>query len=153
MAADRVFENGSGDPAWNNSIMATVSKVSYLWDGEKVSNHGNEIMMRLGVGAQEKKGVTPENIAENLELRDMSLFSSCMTPLDISQAEYGAGSYNLVGNFTNTEAPPGTIEEPLTSFDLCIEKNNTGYFVSYTDAAGKVVTIGDYGDVDESVMP
>ena len=136
MAADRVGDNGNNHRFWNNSYMASVTKVVYLWNGTGVSNAGDEITMRLGVGSQEKKGVTPEAIAEDYTLEDMELFSSTMTPLDVSCAGSGAGSYNLVGNFTNTQAPPGTIDEPVTTFDLCIEKNNTGYFVSYTDQHG-----------------
>lgn len=136
MAADRVGTNGDKDPCWNNSYMAAVTKVIYLWNGTRVSNSGDEITMRLGLGALERKGITWDNITEDNYLRDMSLFSSVMTPLDISCAGSGEGVYNLVGNYSNVQTPPGTIDEPRTSFDLCIEKNNTGYFVSYTDPNG-----------------
>ena len=140
MAADRVGINGDKRKFWNNSYMATVSRVTYLWDGTKISNSGDEIIMKLGIGAQEKKGVTLDNITENMELRDMSLFSSSLTPLETSCADLGEGSYNIVGNYTNPTPPEGTIDQPLTTFDLCIEKNNTGYFVSYTDPAGVTTT-------------
>ena len=147
MAADRVGENGNSNPFWNNSYMACLTKVSYLWDGTKVSNSGEEIIMRLGVGAQEKKGVTPDAIREDYSLKDMSLFSRNITPLDLSCVPLGGGTYNIVGNYTNKQAPPGTVAEPETTFDLCIEKNNTGYFVSYTDQNGDSI-VKKYYDPD-----
>ena len=147
MAADRVGENGNSNPFWNNSYMACITKVSYLWDGTKVSNSGEEIMMRLGVAAQEKKGVTPDAIMEDYSLKDMSLFSRSITPLDLSCVPLGGGTYNIVGNYTNKQAPPGTVAEPETTFDLCIEKNNTGYFVSYTDQNGDSI-VKKYYDPD-----
>ncbi len=147
MAADRVGENGDKHPLWNNSYMACITRVPYMWDGEKVSNSGDEIIMRLGVGAQEKKGVTPDAIGEDYSLKDMSKYSRSITPLDLSCAASGEGPYNIVGNYTNAQAPPGTIDRPKTAFDLCIEKNNTGYFLSYTDENG-VETVKKYYDPD-----
>ena len=147
MAADRVGVNGDNHPFWNNSYMACITKVSYLWDGAKVSDSGEEIIMRLGVGAREKKGVTPDAIMEDYSLKDMSLFSSSITPLDLSCAPSGEGTYNIVGNYTNVQKPPGTVDEPETTFDLCIEKNNTGYFLTYTDENGDS-TVKKYYDPD-----
>lgn len=147
MAADSVAANGNNKDFWNNSYMASVTKVEYNWDGEKVSDSGAKISMRLGVGSQEKVGVTPDNINEASKLDDMSRFSSVMTTLDTSCASRGAGTYNIVGNYTNSPAPTGTIDELLTSFKLSIEKNNTGYFVSYTNPEG-VTTTKKYYDPD-----
>ncbi len=138
MAADAVGVSGDNSAFWNNSYLAAVTKVEYRWDGEKVSDTGDKITMKLGVGAQEKTGVTPENITESKTLADMSAFSSVMTALDTSCASLGAGTYNLVGNASND--PAGTVENALTSFALRIEKNNTGYFVSYIAPDGTVNT-------------
>ena len=150
MVCDRVGTNGDASTFWNNSYMASVTKVEYYWDGEKVSNKGDKITMKLGVGAQEKTGITQNNINAELRLNNMSVYNSKMTPLDISCAKNGVGTYNLVGNFTNAIAPIGTIPKPLTKFNLSIEKNNTGYFVSYTDPDGKTTT-KKYYDADALV--
>ncbi len=138
MAADAVGVNGDSAPFWNNAYMAAVTKVEYRWDGEKIAETGDKITMKLGVGSQEKRGVTPENITEARTLADMSLFGSTMTSLDASCAPLGPGTYNLVGNASN--APEGTVAEPLTAFTLRLEKNNTGYFVSYFSPDGSVTT-------------
>lgn len=140
MACDRVGVNGDSTTFWNNSYMASVTKVEYFWDGQSVSTSGDKIVMKLGVGSQEKKGVTLDNIKPDYTLDDMSLFSSTMTTLDTTCASSGAGTYNLVGNYTNNPAPIGTIANPRTTFHLSIEKNNTGYFVSYTNPDGDVTT-------------
>ena len=131
MACDNVGKNGDSATFWNNSYMASVTKVKYTTDAGKYS-------MKLGVGSQEKVGVTPENINASLQLDDMSLFSSTMRTLETSCADAGKdpGTYNLVGNYTNNPGPDGTVDPALTEFVLTVEKNNTGYFVSYTDAAG-----------------
>ena len=122
MACDRVGVNGDSTTFWNNSYMASVTKVEYFWDGEKVSTTGDKITMKLGVGSQEKKGVTLDNIRPDYTLDDMSLFSSTMTTLDTTCASDGAGTYNLVGNYTNETAPIGTIDNPRNTFHLSIEK-------------------------------
>ena len=147
MVCDRVGTNGDATPFWNNSYMAAVTKVEYHWNGGKVSNTGDKITMKLGVGAQEKTGITHNNINAEFRLNNMSVFNSRMTPLDTSCAKDGEGTYNLVGNYTNVVAPIGTIANPLTKFNLSIEKNNTGYFVSYTDQSGKTTT-KKYYDAD-----
>ena len=139
MAADRVGKHGDSSTFWNNSYMASVTKVEYYWNGTAVSDSGTKISMKLGVGSQEKAGVTLDNINEALSLNNMDLFSTKMTTLDTSCASKGAGTYNIVGGFTGTE-PTGTVENPITEFKLTIQKNNTGYFVSYTNVHGQVIT-------------
>ena len=58
MAADAVGNNGDSSVFWNNSFMNSVTKVEYNWDNEnqKVSDTGDKITMKIGVGAQEKIG-------------------------------------------------------------------------------------------------
>ncbi|MBR6377451.1 MAG: S-layer homology domain-containing protein [Oscillospiraceae bacterium] len=131
MAADAVGKHGDSTTFWNNSYMAVITKVEYTAETGKYS-------MKLGVGSQEKVGVTPENINEAHQLDDMSVYSSTMRTLETSCADAGMapGTYNLVGKYTNNPGPDGTIAEPRTEFPLTLEKNNTGYFVSYTDPAG-----------------
>ena len=149
MAADRVGKNGDSSVFWNNSYMASVTKVEYytnpdgtvaldtIKQGSSAAPDGSlKVTMKLGIGAQEKVGVTKDNLAK-LEANDTATvnneFSSKMTTL-----EYSGVTGNVVGNAT--AAVSGTVENPLTTFKMSIQKNNTGYFVSYTNEAGEVVT-------------
>ena len=150
MAADAVGTNGDSSVFWNNSYMASVTKVEYYWDGSAVADSGDKYSMKLGVGAQEKKGVTAENM-ESIAGGDLTPFSSKMYTLENSAAKAGkgAGTYNIVGNHTNDAATLGTIAENKT-FHLEIQRNNTGYLVTYDDGNGNVTTQkfyhGDNGD-------
>lgn len=151
MAADRVGENGSGNSFWNNSYMVSATKVEYFWEAEagQVSDAGDKYTMKLGVGSQEKIGVTPENLAADTVVDD---FQTAMRTLETSAVAsgQGAGTYNMVGGY---EAALKDITDvnPQTTFHMTIQRNNTGYFLSYTNAAtGETVTNkyyhGDNGD-------
>lgn len=151
MVADRVGENGSGNSFWNNSYMVSATKVEYFWDAEagQVSDAGDKYTMKLGVGSQEKIGVTPENLAADTVVDD---FQTAMRTLETSAVAsgQGAGTYNMVGGY---EAALKDITDvnPQTTFHMTIQRNNTGYFLSYTNAAtGETVTNkyyhGDHGD-------
>lgn len=151
MAADRVGENGSGNSFWNNSYMVSATKVEYFWDAEagQVSDAGDKYTMKLGVGSQEKIGVTPENLAADTVVDD---FQTAMRTLETSAAVsgLGAGTYNMVGRY---EAALKDITDvnPQTTFHMTIQRNNTGYFLSYTNVVtGETVTNkyyhGDDGD-------
>ena len=150
MVADSIGENGDSSVFWNNSYMASVTKVEYFWDTatSSVSDAGDKYSMKLGVGSQEKIGATPENVANETVV---SYFSSKMTTLETSAAQknLGAGTYNIVGNYTNEGVDLGDIANQ-TTFHLKIQRNNTGYFVSYTDENGVTTTKkyyhGDEGD-------
>lgn len=155
MAADAVGTHGDGTTFWNNSYSAVVSKVEYYWDlvNQCVAEAGEKISMKLGIGAQEKIGVTAEKIADNsVNTSDFAanIFSSTMTTLETSQGKV-AGTYNLVGNCTNP--PTGTLPDKalLTTFKFTIERNNTGYIVSYTDKDGNVVS-QKYYDLDRNAL-
>lgn len=154
MAADRVGKNGDSSVFWNNSYMASVTKVEYyanidadgnvldiaqdtIKQGSSSAPDGStKVTMKLGIGAQEKAGVTKENLSK-LEANDTATvnneFSSTMTTLENSGV-----TGNIVGNATKDVT--GTVENPLTTFKMSIQRNNTGYFVSYTNAAGETVT-------------
>ena len=157
MAADRVGAPGEGSNAyWNNSYMAVVGKVEYNWDAAngKVSDAGDKISMKLGIGAQEKIGVTYENL-DALNANDSATLKSdyktSMWPLETSCAQSGTGTYNLIGNNTD-EAKGTTVDNPVTELKLTIQKNNTGYFISYTDAAGNTETKKYYGTETLNVL-
>ena len=157
MAADRVGTPGEGSNAyWNNSYMAVVGKVEYNWDAAngKVSDAGDKISMKLGIGAQEKIGVTNENLGA-LNANDSATlkndYKTSMWPLDTSCAQRGTGTYNMIGNNTAVAAGP-TVDNPVTELKLKIQKNNTGYFISYTDAAGNTETKKYYGTDNLNVL-
>lgn len=146
MAADRVGIHGDGTAFWNNSYQALASKIEYYYDyGTDSATDDStkpKISMKLGIGSLEKIGVTDENLAEfnaNNTAVINEQFLSTTSTLETSCGVKGAGTYNIVGNFTGAE-PTGTVANPATEFTFTIQKNNTGYFVSYTDASGKTTT-------------
>ena len=152
MAADNVGVNGDATTFWNNSYMASVTKVEYYWDSveQKVSDTGDKYSMYLGVGAQEKTGVTQDNLAGMLDGSAVGEFNTKMHTLETYGPTNGkaAGSYNIVGNLAG--ATKGENLNTKTTFKLTIQRNNTGYFLSYTDEAGVTNTKkfyhGDNGD-------
>ncbi len=152
MAADNVGVDGDASVFWNNSYMASVTKVEYFWDAneQKVSDVGDKYSMYLGVGAQEKTGVTQDNLAGMNDGSAVSEFNTKMHPLDLyaPMNGYAPGQYNRVGSMTGANKAENL--DTKTKFKLTIQRNNTGYFLSYTDEAGVTTTKkfyhGDDGD-------
>ncbi|MCM1045865.1 MAG: right-handed parallel beta-helix repeat-containing protein [Candidatus Gastranaerophilales bacterium] len=136
MAADSIGENGREDSFWNNSYMASVTRVDYFYDKERKcpANAGERYFMKLGVGAQEKKGVTRETIAEGTQVAH---FCSTMHTLETTAPDqgYASGVYNLVGGYTNAPEKMRDVAA-LTSFHLSIRRMNGGYVIGYTDEKG-----------------
>ncbi len=147
MACDSVGKNGDTVDFWNNSYMAAVTKVEYCWnpETEKVSNVGEPIVMRQGIAAREKIGSVeayPENAQEAAHAQTVRTYT-----LEESQGKKGAGTYNIIGNYTSiaesggAEHPPaGTVgeEELLTTVKLEICRDNTGYRLRYIEEDGTV---------------
>ena len=140
MAADSVPEVGQSPTAfWNNSYQAVISKIGYRWDGENITTDGTGvgISMLIGAGSTAKTGVTPSD-AKAIAVGEATAparYTAEQTSIDKTYASYGAGSYNLVANSTNLEEMTGKnirCDETYENFELQIQKNNTGYFVSYT---------------------
>ena len=150
MVTDALGVHGDGTGFYNNAYMAVLSKVEYRYVGDgddliiyDVSHtDGTKISMKLGMGAVEKIGVTPENQATfNSAEEYKALFNKYgkITALEWAAADWGkeAGTYNIVGNYKT--APGGDIEREMrTEFILEIQKNNTGYFITYYNADGSV---------------
>ncbi|WP_024867472.1 hypothetical protein [Butyrivibrio sp. FCS014] len=155
MAADRVGVNGDASVFWNNSYMASATKVEYGYDPETgetytVNTPGyTKITMKLGLGAQEKKGVTSDNLsafeANNTDVVN-NQFSTNMYTLEKSFGPLGYGG-NIIANET-TEKDLGTCDQPLTEIRLRIQKNNTGYFVSYLDGNDNVISQKKFYDTE-----
>lgn len=157
MASDQVGENGNGDYLWTNSYQAVVSKIEYNWDGENVTTDTSKpkIAMKIGVGATEKIGATKEDV-DQITAGDIAApknFSAVQTALDTTYAKYAKAGItttcNMVGNAGAwdskkgewvTNVPPSDASETYVDFELTLEKNNTGYFLSYKMPNGKVVT-------------
>ncbi len=153
MVADRVGESGNSTGLWNNQYMALAGKIEYRYEGEEVVlSGGTKYSMKMGLGVIAKTGVTPENLPL-LEAGDTDTinkqFSSVTQTLEWAAGswEKEAGTYNIVGNYT--DMPEGTIEHELkTTFILEIQKNNTGYFITYYDEAGNVLCQRKFYDAD-----
>ena len=142
MAADKL--GGSG---WNNSYMAVASKTEYYWNEEAkevtTDSSATKVSQKIGLASQEKTGVTKENIAA-IEANDTATvqanFKSTSYPLEQRYPE----AKNIIGNSTNTPADAGDITEMY----LTIQKNNTGYFVTYESADGSYSTTKKYYDTE-----
>ncbi|MCM1091767.1 MAG: pectinesterase family protein [Muribaculum sp.] len=145
MVADRVGANGDAtDPFWNNSYMAAVTKIEYRWNkeaGELTTDTDiGSTSMKLGVGTLARTGVPAGWTSPNLPEK----FTSTSTTLEYSCSQFGAGTYNIVGNRTN---PDSTDQNTLyTDFNLVIERNNTGYKLTYLDQNGKEIESKIYYD-------
>ena len=90
--------------------------------------------MRLGVGAQEKKGITP---LVNKEGTQAAHFQSTMRTLETYAPKQGMGSgiYNIVGAYTNAPEKMRDIAG-LTKFHLFLRRMSDGYLLGYTDEEG-----------------
>lgn len=147
MVCDAQGRHGQDAEFWNNSYMAAVTKVEYEWNPatKSVSNVGDHIIMRQGIAALEKTGQTaahPKN-----ERRAAAKQHAANYTLESSQGEKGAGTYNIIGNFTpiikedgKKYAPVGSApeEELLTSIRLELCRDNTGYRIRYIENNGAV---------------
>ncbi len=157
MVADRLGTNGDSAHFWNNQYMAAATKIEYRYDADaEVANTldgtGTKYTMKLGLGILAKTGVTKSNLAK-LEANDSDTinnqFSSLVYTLESSAGEWGkaSGSYNIVGNYTNNVT--GDIEREMkTQFILEIQKNNTGYFITYYDTDGTILSQKKFYDPD-----
>ncbi len=145
MAMDSVPARGT-ESFLTNQYMALASKIEYYWQGGKVSESGTKYSMRLGLGVLAKLGRTPGSKSPVL---------GRTYPLETSAARKvmeGVSDFNIIGNNTNPEIlakTAATIAE-LTDFVLEIQKNNTGYFITYYGEDGSV--IGQYKDYDPEAL-
>ena len=128
--------------------MAVVSKTEYYWNEEagKVTNDTTalKVSQKIGIASQEKKGLTKDNIAaiEANDTETVKQFQSAMYPLEQRYAQ----NVNVIGNAV--KPVDATIENPVTEMYLTIQKNNTGYFVSYESVDGTYSTTKKYYDTE-----
>ena len=145
MAADSVPPMGT-ESFFTNQYMALASKIEFHWQGGKISETGTKYSMRLGLGMLSKLGRTPDTqtpiLGYTWPLETSAVFNTVED----------ASSYNIIGNNTNRATlnkTAATIQE-LTDFILEIQKNNTGYFITYYDEDGSI--IGQYKDYDPQAL-
>lgn len=152
MAADAVGSHGDDATFWNNSYMASVTRVEYKYDpaAGALSDRGVSYSMKLGVCAQEKKGITPLSIREGTQVGH---FASAMRTLETSAARQGLepGVYNIVGAYTN---PPEKMRDiaRLTRFRLSIRRMNDGYLLGYTNEQGETAQWKYYHDEEGDAL-
>ena len=145
MAADAIPAHGA-DSFLNNQYMALASKIEFYFQGGKVADAGQKFSMRLGLGVLAKLGRTADTTEAILGVTYPLETSAAM------KAYEGVTNYNIIGNNTNPdvlEKTSVTISQ-LTDFDLEIQRNNTGYFITYYGEDGKV--IGQYKDYDPAAL-
>ncbi len=145
MAMDSVPPMGT-ESYLTNQYMALASKIEYYFNNGKVSDVGTKYSMRLGLGALAKVGRTPDTKDAILGVTYPLEYSATLKGVE------GVTNYNVIGSNKNPEVldkTSMTIGE-LTDFILEIQKNNTGYFITYYGDDGKV--IGQYKDYDPKAL-
>jgi len=145
MAADSVPPSGT-ESYFTNQYMALASKIEYYFQGGRPSESGTKYTMRLGLGMLSKLMRTPKTKVA---------LPGYIWPLETSavgREMEGVSSFNIIGNNLNQDVLDKTAYslKELTDFILEIQKNNTGYFITYYDESGKV--IGQYKDYDRNAL-
>ncbi len=152
LVTDRLGVSGETTNFWNNQYMAVATKIEYRYDGENMAvrpfdSTYTKYSMRLGLGILEKTGITKDNLSffENNDSEYIAKnFVTESYPLDTTAGQLGeeAGNYNIIGNHKGTLS--SSIEsmdfQLMTEFTLEIQKNNTGYFITYYAPDGSVIT-------------
>ncbi len=162
MATDRIGISGNASDFWNNSYLIGSTKIEYRYDAEADKTYDiadpaaesfPKYSMKQGLGIIERTGVTSDNLAlfeANDTTTIQNYFKTISKTLETIAGESAeAGTYNVIGNYTGN-APAGTLDEAklLTTFVLEIQKNNTGYFLSYYDTEGNLIQREKFYDTD-----
>ncbi|MCD8326260.1 MAG: fibronectin type III domain-containing protein [Lachnospiraceae bacterium] len=151
MVTDTIGTNGSSSALWTNSYQLLASKIEYYYDAETgeatTDTSASKISMKLGVGVNVKTGATPEGIAA-VKAGEATLpdgFTTSQDTLEVSCGPLGTGTYNIIGNCTNESALTGNQEGSLlTTFKMSIQRNNTGYILTYMDEDGNIIGQNTY---------
>lgn len=160
LVTDRLGTSGDTSAFWNNQFMALASKIEYRYDSDTETVYnvkeslGTKYTMKMGLGVIAKTGVTLKNLSK-LEAGDTdtinSEFSSVTNTLEWAAGDWmkQSGTYNIIGN--STSSVEGTLTDEravITSFILEIQKNNTGYFITYYAEDGTVLCQQKYYGAD-----
>jgi hypothetical protein len=149
---------------WSNLYMAVSTKIEYRYEDDEEGGYnlyttdsilGDKYSMKLGIGTISKIGID-QSIIDRTTLGETGLIvgqtgalQSVVQTLECRAGFLGkpAGTYNVIGGYQNEIAPEGTLDDRylITEMTLEIQKNNTGYFVTYYDKNGEVVrTVKNY---------
>lgn|GEM_PF-3501276 len=174
MAADRVGKPGDTD-YWNNSFMSVVTKSEYRWDPDAGDYTDDinipKVNMYLGVSALARYGVTKDNLAEFESTPSTAIkkyFTQDQTALEHFMAQYGGGIYNIINGYCAAHTfnerkktyPKGALRSGtivksdylFSDFIMKVQRNNTGYFVSYQWPDGTVQTKKYYEPVGKNLL-
>ena len=161
LATDRLGTNGDTSNIWNNQYFAGSTKIEYRYDADSdqiinISKPDETILkftMKLGIGSISKTGITKENLplfekSDNATIN--KYFESITTTLERSAANLAneKGTYNIIGNATSEV--PGSFGDLhlITEYIMEIQKNNSGYFISYYDLNGNLIAQNKNYDPD-----
>lgn len=154
MAADQL--GGSG---WNNSYMAVATKVEYYWNDNKLEvttdSSQKKVSQKLGIGSLERIGITKDNLAL-IEANDTATIQKSFMSTMYGLEQRYPDATNVIGNSLNVVTEPFYYNdgeesikgELITEMYLTIERNNTGYFVTYETADGSYSVTKKYYDRD-----
>ena len=159
IATDRLVSPDDPYNFWNNSYLAGSTKIEYKYNGDLDEIVDNKVVdsalskysMKLGIGVVSKTGVTKENIQDFSDQVTSAInrdFVYKYYPLD-TRICYQApgGTYNIIGNYTST--PAGDYENlHTTEYVIEIQKNNSGYYISYYDLDGNLISTKKHYDPD-----
>ncbi|SDM99759.1 hypothetical protein [Lachnospira pectinoschiza] len=144
MAADQL--GGSG---WNNAYFAAATKTEYYVDADgnvTTDTTATKVTQKIGIESLEKTGVTAENISL-IEANDTDTINNCFSSIAYPLEQRYPNESNLIGNFTNGK---GKLDNNvnITEMYLTIQKNNTGYFVTYESVDGSYSVTKKYYDTE-----
>ncbi len=161
-----------GQDFWSNVYMAASTKIEYRYEdveeGEPNiytvdSIYGDKYSMKLGIGTISKTGIN-QDILDRTKLGESGLIVGTNGNLQsvVETLEYKAGTlgkkpgtYNVIGNYKEN-TPEGTLEEEylLTEMILEIEKNPTGYFITYyvEDKDGNLTPVRTIKNYDPNAL-
>ena len=166
LVTDRLGTNGDKGNFWNNSYLAGSTKIEYKYnsdtdeiiDNKVVDSSLKKISMKLGIGVVSRTGVTKDNLdlfqAQDTETINQN-FVYRYYPLERSGADLTSesGTYNIIGNYT--DKPAGSFDDIflITEYIMEIQKNNSGYFITYyADDGETVIAQKKYYDPDALSM-
>ncbi len=151
----------------SNLYMAASTKIEYKYEDYEDGSYelypndstieATKYSMKNGIGVITKTGID-QSIIDRMSLGERNLayskegYNLLVETLECKTGLLGkeGGTYNIIGNFTNSKAPEGTLDDEylVTEMTLEIQKNNTGYFITYYDVKGNVVRTIKYYEPD-----
>jgi len=135
---------------WSNMYRVGPQRLAYRYDKEQgitLDGTGDKYQMNIGVGVQAKLGMTKDNIDEVYKAAagKVEFVERTLEQLAVDKG-LGAGTYCTIGNCSNPETFKNPAVAELTDFIFELQRNNTGYFLSYYTPDGKLVKTEKFYD-------